>query len=258
MFSTRTIVDTLDPVWEEPAYILVPAEAIEVGEKLRMRIIDSDRFSSDDSIGQVEVDVYDLVEKSTNTPGETLFRRTDALQPEQTGMRTQGELDWSIRFFPLYKMSQAEVQRRLQAIQDKRGEGYPPPPWWMEKISSYMEVPGWETERQERRKETLAYFTGERARDEMEAAGKPTAELCSGVLQFHVHQCTGELTVPCLVAAADIHTQTWSSSRPTARSLARPSVGASLRHLASPLCTMPLTARLPTRPTRPAHTSRST
>jgi hypothetical protein len=34
-------------------------------------------------------------------------------------------------------------------------------------------------------------FTGERMRDEVEAAGKPRPDFPSGVLQFHIHQCAG-------------------------------------------------------------------
>jgi hypothetical protein len=34
LFSTRTLLKTLEPVWEETAFILVPADAIELGEKL--------------------------------------------------------------------------------------------------------------------------------------------------------------------------------------------------------------------------------
>lgn len=34
LFSTRTLLKTVNPVWEETAFILVPADAIELGEKL--------------------------------------------------------------------------------------------------------------------------------------------------------------------------------------------------------------------------------
>jgi hypothetical protein len=52
-----------------------------------------------------------------------------------------------------------------------------------------MDVPDWEAERAKRREDTVAWFTGEREREEAEAAAAPTDELRSGILQFHIHQC---------------------------------------------------------------------
>ena len=197
LFSTRTIVDTLDPLYEESAFLLVPAESVEVGEKLRLKVCDSDRFSMDDAIGRITVDLAEIIEKSEKFEGHgyQLFRRCDDLEPDQPGMKVQGQIDWSVRFFPLWQIPQPEFERRLAAIKDRRGEGKTTPPWWLQWLEDWMEKPDWEKERGDRRKEMVEYFTGERERDELEAAMPPTDEFPAGVLQFHVHQCAGELYI---------------------------------------------------------------
>lgn len=188
LFSTRTIVNSANPIWEEHAFLLVSEETIDSGEKLRLRVCDSDRFSADDALGIIEVDVAEIVDQSTRASGEQLFYRRSDLQPEHPGMRVQGSVDWSVRFFPLHKISQQELERRIEENKDKRGEGSTPAPWWLEWLDKWCEKPEWEKEREVRRKEMVQYFSGERVREEIEAGGKPGPNHPSGVLQFHIHQ----------------------------------------------------------------------
>ena len=207
LFSTRTIVGTLSPVWEENTFrmstrgkvltrpVLVSRDAVESGEKLRLRVVDADRFSSDDDIGIVEMDLADLVDESQTRSADALpVRRTSDLQADHPGMRVSGTLDWSVRFCPLWQFPQHELQRRLQEQKSQR-KGEPDPsapqkqPWFLELFNSFMQRQDWEKDRAARRRETLAWFTGEKEREEMEAAMRPSEEMRSGVLQFHIHQC---------------------------------------------------------------------
>jgi Ca2+-dependent lipid-binding protein len=195
VYSTRTIIDTQDPVWEEPAFVLVTSDSIEAGERLRIRVVDSDRFSADDAMGRLEIDLADLVDQSIAS-GDQLHRRQDPLKADRPGMKTSGHLNWSVRFCPLWQMQPEEMMQRMQSIKEARRRAEPSdlePPWWLKMIQEIaVDKPDWENERAERRKETLAWFTGERERDEMEAAVRPSDDLRSGILQFHVHQCTGK------------------------------------------------------------------
>lgn len=85
-------------------------------------------------------------------------------------------------------MGPEELHNRIDAMKTKR-RGEPmdsevAPPWWMEYVTRYFDgKPGWEEDRAERRKETLAWFTGEKQKDELEAAAKPSEDLRSGVVQ---------------------------------------------------------------------------
>ena len=174
-------------------------------------MVDSDRFSADDAIGVVEVDLAQLIDENTTADGE-LRRRRDPLSADSPGMKTQGMLEWSVRFCPLWQMPLEEMSRRMEKT---RGTRKTEPdevvtPWWMEFIGRFIEdKPEWEGERAKKRQETLAWFTGEKERDQMEAESRASEDLRSGILQvsvfgiplpqtlkglllqFHIHQCTG-------------------------------------------------------------------
>jgi hypothetical protein len=165
--------------------VLVTSDAIESGEKLRLRLSDSDRFSADDSLGTVEVDLASLVDE-TYTTSDQLRRRRDPLKADKPGMKHAGTLDWSIRFCKLWQMSPEDMQKRMDKVKKER-PGEPvviEQSWWIEKLISFMEgQPSWVGPRTEKRKETVAWFTGERERDEMEAGVKPDEDLHAGILQ---------------------------------------------------------------------------
>lgn len=192
VFSTRTIVDNPNPSWEEPAFCLVSTDEVEGGEYLRLRVSDSDRFSSDDVIGQVEVELAELID--TTSEAKAPVRRRDDIQPDRPGMRCQGTLTWSVRFVPLWQMPEKELNERMKAIKTGRpGECDEPMPQWMHWLAEMVggEKPDWAKKREERNRQTLAWFTGAQERDALEAMAKPNEHLRSGVLQFHIHQLTG-------------------------------------------------------------------
>lgn len=56
-FSTRIVMGCLSPVFEETTTLLVDANAAKVNERVSLQIWDSDRFTVDDMIGHVEVDI---------------------------------------------------------------------------------------------------------------------------------------------------------------------------------------------------------
>ena len=174
---------------------MVTGDAIEAGEKLRLRVCDSDRFSADDAMGVVEVELADLVERGKQSSTEELDRRADELQGERPGMRTSGTLHWSVKFHGMWEMAPEEVHERM--MERKKGiKGEPEvveTPWWIEQIKKFAGEPAsWSEDRKQRRKEAVSWITGEKEKDEMEATEAPSEELRSGVIQFHIHQCVGE------------------------------------------------------------------
>lgn len=56
-YTTRIIMDDLSPVFEECTALLVDANAPKVKERVSLQVWDSDRFTGDDALGQVEIDV---------------------------------------------------------------------------------------------------------------------------------------------------------------------------------------------------------
>ncbi|WWD03589.1 hypothetical protein V865_001643 [Kwoniella europaea PYCC6329] len=212
VFSTRTIRDSRDPKWEEEAFVLVSSDAIEAGEKLRIRACDSDRFSADDALGVVEVDITELVD----THSSKLFFRTDDLKEDTPGMKCSGRLNWSVQFHGLWQMSSENIKKRSMETYVLEDDINPPEihqvPLWMEMLSKIIDKNDekWYKNRQQKRKETLAWFNGEKERDRLEAEEKPDEGYRSGILQFHVHQCI-DLEVEPLSGTYSSHTTSRNS-----------------------------------------------
>jgi hypothetical protein len=204
IWSTRTILDTLNPRWEEDAFILIPAEAIESGERLRLIVFDSDRFSNDDALGMISEDLADLL--STNqqeqSDNQEMLRRTDMLEPYRRGMTAKGSLTWSYAFHPIWKLPQGSKKEENIAKAGWNNERHSEADVGTGRTGRTQE-PGliyqflerfkpepleWENERKKRRLESIAWLTGERSREVMEATQKPTLERRSGVLLFQIHQ----------------------------------------------------------------------
>ena len=57
LWSTRAVDKTLNPVWEETAFVLIPSDAIDTGEKLCLQVYDADKYNSDDSVSGASLDL---------------------------------------------------------------------------------------------------------------------------------------------------------------------------------------------------------
>ncbi|GAA5834329.1 hypothetical protein JCM11251_007960 [Rhodosporidiobolus azoricus] len=57
MYKTKIVPSTLDPVWEEMCFVRVPQEPIEDGAKLRMTVMDHDRFNPNDTLGYTDLPI---------------------------------------------------------------------------------------------------------------------------------------------------------------------------------------------------------
>lgn len=62
MYCTRVITDDLHPIWEETTALLVTPELIKADENLSVELWDSDRHSSDDIVGKVELSMQKLIQ----------------------------------------------------------------------------------------------------------------------------------------------------------------------------------------------------
>lgn len=187
LFSTRTIVASLNPRWEEDAYILVPADSIESGERLLLTIFDSDRYSSDDDLGLVELDLADLLDLDENQLSRhEMRRRADDLRASRRGMRAEGQIEWSWGFFPLWQQPK-DAKTPQAAAHDTPSSSQGLFASLIERIKP--EPFPWQQEHERRRRDSLSWLSGDRAREALEAAGKPSLDRRSGVLQFTITQC---------------------------------------------------------------------
>jgi len=93
IYSTRVITKTLEPVYQETTAILVTPEIVKANESLSLQLWDSDRFSADDLLGKVEIDVNELMRCKGGKEG--MERRCDNLVGFNKEKAEPGQLIWS-------------------------------------------------------------------------------------------------------------------------------------------------------------------
>lgn len=94
MFSTRVILQELNPRFNESMAILVPQEIVKAKECIGVEIYDSDR-GTDGLLGKMEMELSELFDR----PGE-LIKRTEQLMGPRPGATRPGKATWSACFLP--------------------------------------------------------------------------------------------------------------------------------------------------------------
>ena len=97
LFSTRVLQKNMDPHWEETCFVLVSTEELNVDERLRLQLWDSDRTTADDDLGRIELDVKQIM-KDEATNGK-MCDREDGFKALKKGQGMPGKLKWSVGYF---------------------------------------------------------------------------------------------------------------------------------------------------------------
>ncbi|KAF7873879.1 hypothetical protein EAF04_002551 [Stromatinia cepivora] len=94
MYCTRVIQDDLNPVWEETCALLVTPDLIKADEQLSMELWDSDRSTSDDVVGEVELSMQKMIQH----PGK-MYPQVSKLRGMDSDSSMPGELHWEVGYF---------------------------------------------------------------------------------------------------------------------------------------------------------------
>ncbi|KAH8717038.1 hypothetical protein GQ44DRAFT_742116 [Phaeosphaeriaceae sp. PMI808] len=94
MYCTRVITDDLHPIWEESAALLVGPELIKADENLSVELWDSDRHTSDDIVGKVELSLQKMIQH----PGK-MYPQVSKLTGMDAETEMPGELHWEVGYF---------------------------------------------------------------------------------------------------------------------------------------------------------------
>lgn len=105
--STRIVTDDDQPNWHEWASILVTPEELNAEEKLRLQLWDSDKWSADDDLGRVEVDLKSLMK----TPNK-MQDREDRFAGQDPDETMPGALTWSVGYFSKMRITSAELEQQ--------------------------------------------------------------------------------------------------------------------------------------------------
>ncbi|BGP35674.1 hypothetical protein JCM10296v2_007526 [Rhodotorula toruloides] len=127
----RAVKEGGEARWEEMCFVRVASEPVQDGAKIRLKLIDHDRFREDDTLGYVDMPIRSLHSK----PGEWTKRRDklvtiekDAkgkVNPKVAAAGEEGEeestvVEYSAAFFPLVEKLPKEDGKDTQEKDEKR------------------------------------------------------------------------------------------------------------------------------------------
>ncbi|KAI1331986.1 hypothetical protein F5Y16DRAFT_358262 [Xylariaceae sp. FL0255] len=182
--STRIITTegNSDPSWHEYSSILVTNEELNAHEKLRLQLWDSDKWTADDDLGRVEVDLKTLM-KAPNK----MHDREDRFTGEDVEEEMPGSLVWSVGYFGKTRITpqQLEVQTVDENIRSKES--------LKEHISDSAENKLRESGKpsnddEVRQQKSQDYKELETS---MIISAPPSNEFISGILSVQIHNVTG-------------------------------------------------------------------
>ena len=128
VWSTRVIVQDMEPVWDETCFVLVTGEELDAGERLRVQLWDSDRTSADDDLGRIEVDLKELMHNPKSHC--RMWDRSDGFLALEGKEGMPGILDWSVGYFPKTRIQEEQLKKQdvepevntMQELKDKISE----------------------------------------------------------------------------------------------------------------------------------------
>ncbi|MCJ1471796.1 hypothetical protein MMC13_000437 [Lambiella insularis] len=125
VWSTRVILNTMEPVWEETAFIAVTPEELNADERLQLQLWDSDVHSADDDLGRVQVDLKEIMHDSRSK--RQMWDREDGFMAMDADEKMPGSLEWSVGYFRKVKIQEEQLARQtaepeirsVQQLKDK-------------------------------------------------------------------------------------------------------------------------------------------
>ncbi|KAI9678850.1 MAG: hypothetical protein M1817_005910 [Caeruleum heppii] len=189
VWTTRVIVDDLNPIWEEMAFVPVGEDELNAEERLKVQLWDSDRTSADDDLGTIEVDLKQLMHSSQTK--SKMHDRKDGLQGMNDDETVPGTLEWSVGYYPKVGLLPKQLQQQTEDPE-------------IRKLSELKEKVTEEAHRRLREatdRDESHEFSQQRSQDykdattRMIASAPPPEDYPSGVLSIQIHQIGGlELT----------------------------------------------------------------
>ncbi|CAN8097855.1 unnamed protein product [Discula destructiva] len=110
MASTRVIPGSQEPDWDEYASILVTAEELNAEEKLRLQLWDSDKWTADDDLGRVEVDLKELIQHPETH--NKMQDREDSFTGQDPEEKLPGSLQWSVGYFAKVRITNKQIEQQ--------------------------------------------------------------------------------------------------------------------------------------------------
>ncbi|KAF1945407.1 meiotically up-regulated gene 190 protein [Clathrospora elynae] len=184
LWSTRILQKNMEPSWDETFFVCVTPDELNVDERLRLQLWDSDRTTADDDLGRIEVDLKDLM-KSEETNGR-MHDREDGFKALEAGEGMPGKLSWSVGYFSKTRITDGQLTAQEEDPDVKSMDQL--------KKKVYAEA---EKKLREASKDHQHEVEQQKAedfknrQDQLIIASPPSEDYPSGILSIQIHQITG-------------------------------------------------------------------
>lgn len=180
--STRIITKDDEPNWNEWASILVTPEEVNAEEKLRLQLWDSDKWSADDDLGRVEVDLKSLM-KSPNK----MHDREDRFSGQDPDETMPGSIVWSVGYFSKMRITSKELEQ--QTINEEIRTRDQLKRHISEVSERKLREAGKAADDEELRQQKAQDYR--EIEESMIISAPPSIDLVSGILSVQIHNITG-------------------------------------------------------------------
>ncbi|KAK7527316.1 meiotically up-regulated gene 190 protein [Phyllosticta citriasiana] len=184
LWSTRIIEADMEPCWDETTFVLVTPDELNVDERLRVQLWDSDRTTADDDLGRIEVDIKQLM-RDPRSSGK-MMDRLDGFRALEAGKGMPGKLEWSVGYFSKTRILDSQLVKQsadpnISTLKDLRTQ-----------VDDESERKLREAKKDETRElEQQKAQTLKERQDQLIVASPPPSEYPSGILSITIHQITG-------------------------------------------------------------------
>ncbi|KAF2831902.1 hypothetical protein CC86DRAFT_339940 [Ophiobolus disseminans] len=184
LWSTRVLQKNMEPSWDEICFVNVSPQELNVDERLRLQLWDSDRTSADDDLGRIELDLKELM-KSDETNGK-MHDREDGFKAMKAGEGMPGKLSWSVGYFSKTRITEDQLTAQeedpeIKTMDQLKKKVYAEAERKLRE-ASIDHQPEVEQQKQEDFKTR---------QDQLIIASPPSQEYPSGILSIQIHQITG-------------------------------------------------------------------
>lgn len=184
LWSTRILKKNMEPHWDETTFVCVTPTELNIDEKLRLQLWDSDRTTADDDLGRIEVDLQEVMESSESSG--KMFNREDGFRALKAGEGMPGKLSWSVGYFPKTRITDGQLIEQEEDPDVKSMEQL--------KKKAYEEAERKLREASQDHKHEVNQQKSEdfkSRQDQLIIAAPPSNNYPSGILSVQIHQITG-------------------------------------------------------------------
>lgn len=183
--STRIIPASQEPDWHEWATILVTTEELNAGERLRLQLWDSDKWTADDDLGRVEVDLKELMHNSESH--NKMQDREDRFTGEDQSEKMAGSLQWSVGYFAKVRVTDKQLQQ--QTVNEEIRSREKLRQHVSELAANKLREAGKGPDDEELHQQRVQDYA--EIEDDMIISAPPSREFVSGILSVQIHNITG-------------------------------------------------------------------